>query len=312
MFREALPRAAVFLLGFLLFAAPYLVYLRGETGTWTVSGKAKINTIVGGFDADPESVERHTQNGPVKDFAIYFASNLLEVHKALPVLFPLLLWPLVGLGLFRSPWSRSRSDREVLMVSFGLVTIAGYAAAVVQLRYLYVLLPILLGWTAAGIVNFAYWFSKTASFRVKDIQLDLRPQTISAIAVAAVFLYVLPLNFYMRTADQRWQTGGYEERDAGLWIRGNAGANSYIFSASRRPAFHAQARQLTPGTKNLDVILADIKQEKVDYVVTSERSLTRNAFLTGLDEILRLDPDFELVYENHPRAGYGVMIFRRR
>ena len=308
---KSLPRIAVLLFSFFLVATPYLLYLRSETGSWTVSGKARINTVVGGFDADPD-FEQYDENGLIREFSKYFLFNLGEVHKMFPALFPLLLWLFIGLGLFDRPWERERFEREVFLILFCLVTIVGYAAAVVQLRYFFVLLPVLLGWTARGIAKFAKWLSETAQSRGGRPALFLSQRALIALSITAVFLYVLPLNFYMRSTDRLWETSGYEERDAGLWLHQNGKTGLSVFSASRRPAFYADATQLTPKTENIDEILSEIKEQKADYVVISDRSLKRNPFLKGFDEILRNDPDFEVVYEKTPHKGYGISIFKRK
>ena len=310
--KTAFPQIAALLLGFSLFATPYVLYLRSETGMWTVSGKAKINTIVGEFNEGPDGLEPSVQNSPVKEFVKYFLLNLVEVQKMLSALFPLLLWLFISLGLFVVPWEKDRIEREMFLLLFVLVTVLGYAAAVVQLRYFYVLLPILFGWTANGIVRFVEWLLDTASRQNSEVTFLLRPRPLTVLAIAVVFLYVLPLNFYMRSNDRQWETSGYEEREAGLWLRQNAKTQPYVFSASRRPTFYAEARQLAPATENIDAILSEIKEQKVDYVVTSDRSLKRNTFLSGFDEILRNDSDFELVYEKKPRKGYGILIFKRK
>ncbi len=310
--KTALPHIAFLLLGFFLFATPYVWYLRNETGIWTVSGKARINTIAGELSTETDSFQPPTANGHIKEFIKYFLVNVVEVQKMFPALFPLLLWLFIGLGLFVSPWGKERLEREIFLILFCLVTIVGYAAAVVQLRYFYVLLPILFGWTARGIVKFAEWLHDTASRQNSETTFLLRPRSITVLAIAVIFLYVLPLNFYMRSSDRRWETSGYEERDAGLWLRQNAKTEPYVFSASRRPVFYAEARQLSPATENIEAIISEIKEQKVDYVFTSERSLKRNTFLKGFDEILRNDSDFELVYEKTPRTGYRICIFKRR
>ncbi|MGD9564404.1 MAG: glycosyltransferase family 39 protein [Pyrinomonadaceae bacterium] len=305
-------RVAAVLLGFLLFAAPYLSYLRHETGQWTVSAKAEINTIVGGLSDDSANLEQPVQNNSIKEFGKYFLLNLVNTHKSFPVLFPLFLWIFVGLGLFATPWKKGRLEREVFLTLFIVATVVGYAAAVIQLRYFYVLLPILIGWMARGLVYFGDRLNDAIAWRANIASGHSGTKWITIALIAAIFVYLLPLNFYVRSAERSWETVGYEERDAGLWLRRNAKAEPYVFSASRRTTFFAEARHLPPTTENMDGILTEIKEKQVDYVVTSDRSLKRNPFLAGLDKILLNDSDFELVYEETPRPGYGISIFRRR
>ena len=313
--RNSLPQVAALLLGFFLFAAPYIFYLRGETGKWTISGKTEINALMAKVGDSPEleNVGGSPSQKPARVFLKYFLLNLVEVNKIVPVMFPPLLFLLVGLGLFRNAWDKKRLEREVFLILFCLVTVLGYAAAVAQLRYFLILLPILFGWSACGIVNFTKWLHDSAQGQVgRKASALLSPPSLVALSIIAVYLYVLPLNFYMRSTERSWEISGYEERDAGLWLKQNAKPDSLIFSASRRPVFYSEARQLPPTTTEIAEIMAAIKEQKVDYIVTSERSLKRNPYLKGFDDILRTDPAFELVYDNAERQGYRISILKMR
>lgn len=313
--KESMPQATVLLLGFLLFAAPYLLYLRSETGRWTLSGKTEINSLLAKVGDSPEREQIAESATPksVRIFVKYFLINLTEFHKAFPSLLPPALLLLLGLGLFRDGWGNSRREREIYLLLFCVVTLAGYAAAVVQLRYFYVLLPVLFGWIACGIVNFSVWVTHTFKRGGGTIENGTPgSNVVIALVLVAIYLYLLPLNLYTSSTERLWETGGYEEREAGLWLKKNVTPNSLIFSASRRPAFYSGARQLPPKTSDLDENVATIKHQKADYVVTSERSLKRNPYLKDLAETLRNDPEFDLVYEFDRKEGYGVRIFKRR
>jgi hypothetical protein len=181
------------------------------------------------------------------------------------------------------------------------------------MRYFLILLPILFGWTACGVVNIAKWLHDSAQGQVvRKATALLSPPSLVALSIIAIYLYVLPLNFYMRSTERSWEISGYEERDAGLWLKQNAKPDSLIFSASRRPVFYAEAKQLSPTTTDIAEILAAIKEQKVDYIVTSERSLKRNPFLKELTEIVKNDPGFEPVYEYNEKQGYQVLIFKSK
>ncbi len=315
LLRRSIPLIAIFLIGFSLMATPYIVYLRSETGSWTVSGKYKINTILGGMNDPGESngEDSTDQDKPALAFAKYFFINLGATQKSLSLLVPSLLFLFVGLGLFRYRWNRDRLVRETYLIMFCLVTVGGYAAAVVQLRYLYVLLPLLFGWIANGIVVYSDWLfgsmHKWISNRrtLRYIRMSTVPLTI-----LFVYLYVFPLNFFMLSADQRWRVRGYEEREAGLWLKKNAPPSPLVFSASKRPVFYAEGTQVVPKSYELAEVLSDIESRHVQYVITSERSIKRNPFLTELDPILREDPKFEVVYDKTDRPGYQITIYRMK
>ena len=312
--KVSIPQVTALLLGFMLFAAPYLFYLRSEIGRWTLSGKTEINSLMAKVGDSPEREQITESLAPksARIFAKYFLINLTEFHKAFPTLMPPALLLLMGLGLFRDRWEVSRRKREFYLILFCLVTLAGYAAAVVQLRYFYVLLPILFGWVAYGIVSVSIWAADTFGDRAGIMEnRDRGSNLVIAFVLVVIYVYVLPLNFFMTSSDRLWETSGYEERDAGLWLKRNVSPTALIFSASRRPVFYAEARQLPPTTNDLEEIYATIKDQKADYVVTSERSLRRNPYLEDLPKILRTDPNFEQVYE-FKKEGHGVLIFRQK
>ena len=114
----------------------------------------------------------------------------------------------------------------------------------------------------------------------------------------------------MRDTARAWQEVAYEERAAGLWLKEHSKTLPLIFSASRRPVFYAEGRQLSPSKRDLHEILAEIKTSRVDYVVTSDRSLKRNPYLSGLTDILQNSPEFELVYQQEEYPGYKIFIFK--
>jgi hypothetical protein len=243
-------------------------------------------------------------------FVKYFALNLIEANKIFPILVPSLLFILIGLALFTDQWNSERVFREAYLMIFCLITVIGYSAAVVQMRYFYVLLPIFFVWIARGSLKWSEWARRMVPDRLSSRLFTT--QRAVALCILAVFLYVLPLNFYMRPADDAWSSRAYEERDAGLWLRQADKSSPLIFSASFRPVFYAQGRPLTPKTKELSEITDYILTNRADYVVTSDRSLKRHPYLKDLDGLLQHDPRYERVYDNRDKAGYRISIFRVR
>jgi hypothetical protein len=304
--RKPLIQIAALLLGFSILAAPYLFYLRSETGAWTISAKSNLN-----FAAGIYSEEGLPEEGETENFASVVAYNLLDIHKNFPYLFPIFLLIFVALGLFGERWDKSRLERETYLFLFCLVTIAGYAATVVQTRYFYVLLPVLFGWTARGIVQMQQWLKDSMrSWLPESFSYSADSRAVISLCLIFIYLYVLPLNFFMQSREKAWQTSAYEERDAGLWLRKNGKPSAYIFSATQRPVFYAEGKQMSPASTDLKNIFAEIKAGGVDYVIASDRSLKRNPYMTGFEELLKNSPQFELIYENNEHPNYKISIFK--
>lgn len=301
------------LIGFSLLATPYLFYLKKETGIWTISGKVQANTIVGGFEAPVDEENDDPGELGVKSFMKYFVMNLVRVQKSISYVVPSFLFIFIGLGLFSSRWNKRRFLREMYLILFCVLTILGYAAAVVQDRYLYILLPVFLGWIAYGIVKLENWFQKSKQTFLPNRVLELiNGKTFIAICLIAVYAYVFPIHFFVRTQERAWEETAYEERDAGLWLQENGNPSALVFSAVLRPVFYSGQSHLPLTTKNIEETLRQIKEKKVDYVITSDRSLIRNPSLKGFAELLENSADFELVYEQKGHPNYKISIFKAK
>lgn len=315
--RRRLIQIGALLLGFVIFAAPYIFYLRTATGNWTISGKTAINTVAAELPeaeemreggGDPATLSNY-QKARIIFEAVYF--NLITVHQSFPSFLPPLLLMLVALGLFRERWDAEKVGRESYLIAFCLITVLGYVVAVVQLRYFYLLLPIFFGWTARGIVQAEKWFYETLQSSLpRKFPNFGNARPFAALCLIFIYFYVLPLNFFVRSHEETWAEVAFEERAAGLWMKAQGKPSPLIFSVTRRPVFYAEGKQLPPTTTDAGEIFAEIKNAPVDYVVTGERSLKRHPFLKSLSEMLRNAPEFELVYENKEQPDYKILVFR--
>lgn len=300
--------------GFFLFASPYMFYLKSETGIWTISGKIQANTIVGDFEANENSSNtENIENEKLsfKSFTKYFILNLMQIQKSLSYLVPSFLFIIIGLGLFARRWNKRRFLRETYLIFFCILTILGYAAAVVQDRYLFILLPIFLGWISFGIVHLTIWFRNSIqNLQNNSFFLFLTQKAAISIILILVYAYIFPINFFVRTKEKAWAETAYEERDAGLWLKNNSNPSSLVFSAVLRPVFYSENRHLPLTTNTIDDTIKNIKEKNVEFIITSDRSLVRNPSLKGLTEVLLNSPEFELVYERKDFTDYKISIFK--
>ncbi|MGD9628389.1 MAG: glycosyltransferase family 39 protein [Pyrinomonadaceae bacterium] len=334
--RETILQVSSILLGFALLSVPYLLYLKSETGSWTISGKMGKNFASGVFSeeqtkgAPTRSLEDSTDDSrpTIKNLASNFFFNLREAHKAIGELMPIFLLLLAGLGLFGEKLSEERLKREAFLVAFCFLTIVGYAATWVLERYLYILFPIFFGWIALGIIRLERWYRESVSDWTFGRYLSrINYHSFVALCLVLVYLYVFTTNFYVRSSASSWQQAAYEERDAGKWIKENGKSNPNLFTESYRPAFYADGIQYWSESTDLEVIMSQIKQCKgdslitsgppnrdckIDYVVSSERSLRGNPFLENFTDVLRNDPEFTLVYETDKQPGYKISVFEHK
>lgn len=321
--RHSLLQIAALLLGFAILASPYIFYLRSETGSWTISGKTKVNTVASEYlytsseeNNDSEGAAPISQSQPSKvqagkDIVKKTAINLFNIHNDFPYLLPLFLLSLVTLGLFGERWGKERLKRETYLFLFCFLTILGYAAAVVQTRYFYILLPVFFGWIACGILRLEGWFHESfQNWFPNKPSYPYRPVFFIIPCIILIYFYTLPLNFFMRSEDKAWRSKAYEEREAGLWLKENGKASSTIFSASLRTVLYAEGNAISPETTDANAILEQLKDCSIDYIALSERSLKRSPYLADVNKAVRNDPEFQLVYQNVRKPGYEIWIFK--
>ncbi len=316
--RRSLAPIFVLLLGFAVFAAPYVFYLRSATGNWTISGKTEINTIAGELSEEELQPEKDTLPAGLnvhksKILIESFLTNLIIIHKGFPYLLPVFLLMLVALGLFSESWNTEKLKREGYLILFCLTTVVGYAVATIQTRYFYVLLPIFFGWIARGILQTERRFHELIhNHSSGNFRQFFTSQRLTIVALAAMYFYVLPLNFFVRSQASAWKDAAFEERDAGVWLKQNGKPSPLIFSGSFRPIFYAEGRPFPIKTTDAKELLAQIKDTRADYVVTGERSLKRHPYLKDFNDYLINSPEFELVYETEKPDGYRIWIFALR
>lgn len=305
-------RIAALIIGFFIVAAPYLIYLKVETGTWTVSGKVEANIMAGALkdegDSDLGNLAQHGQTTENIFKNLFYGTRYAQIFLA--SILPLFLVILSSLGLFRSIWKRERLWRELYLLLFCILTIGGYIFSVVLERYLYVLLPVFIAWIARGIVEAEQWYlNSVKEWRMPRLLTFLSPRGFVPVCLVLIFFYMFTANFYVRSAESAWQGAAFEERDAGKWIRKNASPNSLMFSPSFRPIFYGEGEQFWTDTTDPKILMSEIKEKQVRYVILNDRSYKKFPYLREFNEVLRKSEDFKLVYEREDMPGYKISIF---
>lgn len=316
--KRRLIQMSVLTLGFAILATPYLVYLHGQTGTWTISAKVQTNIAGGAFsdnalerslkamEVDPDADERSLK-------ALFFNTllNLREAHVVFSSLIPPFLAILVGLGLFCTRWDRERTVREGYLIAFCLVTVAGYVMSFVIERYFLVLLPVFFVWIARGILFLRDWYEESSlEWNLGAGRKILRSSQIPSLLLVLMILYLSPTLFFIRSKESAWQSRAFSERDAGVWLRENGQVKSKVFAFSSVPIFYSDYEGFWTDAKDPDEILRQILSNNVGYVLDSERSYTKRPHLADLTERLKVDPRFERIYERNEFPGNRVAIYR--
>lgn len=332
----------ILLTGFLVFFLPYVIFIHQKTGLWTISQKLFSNSTFNDSDRgmlkltddgqttmqdriwwdvyqtenkQPQisrSVEHGSANGTssrfdITELTLKTLNNLkkqLKEHTRTILPFPFLL--IAAIGFFMGQWTMQRAAKETYLLSFVACTFLGYAVTVIELRYLYALIPILLGWVAFGIASFGDFVSKTFE-RYLRAGSKIKPVLIQTLILILLAISLEPLfSFYFGPA--QIQDTPLEEKLAGLWLKDHSEPGSLVMAPNATVAFYAGARHTFLPDEEFSTILEYARRKKVDYVVLNERRLRNRQDAFRLAE--EHSNELKLVFQDSQIQNYEVRIYR--
>ena len=217
------------LVGFLLLAGPYLIYLRNSLGYWTLSGKVMHNLLQ---DTGGGAVVGQTDMGFLLSHAGAMARRVLEnaylfEKYALPDLFPGLLVLAVLPGLLHRPRGSDWGASQGLLLAAALPPFATLAFHV-EARVFLPSLPFLLPMAATGVLAAAKWCARD------------RTSTVWTTGLAALFVLAL-LPFSLRLALHP-DPGAALYRQAAGWVAATQPADVTIMDRKPFIAFYTGRR----------------------------------------------------------------------
>lgn len=318
--------ALLFLLGFVLLAAPYLIYIHQTTHHWVISEKLvhlsetyewrKLDESKQGTLADKVWEGRSEISEPSKKgfdvklsyahFAKKMAGGLIPVITRTVKLLPKLLIPFLLLGLITG-WSRERAFKELFVVLFIVSTLFGYAFIPIT-RYLLPILPLLLCWIAKGIVEFEEVFTKLVQkyWRPSLVTSNVRWGAIAIIIAIFAITTVPSLIYQFRNSGRGLY---WEQKQVAEWIKENSAKPPLILSTKNWPTFYAGGEHLFTPDETYPVIIDYAKRKKVDFLVVEEEPIdvTPNLkFLLNKDNTAELS----LVYSQDQIPGYKILVYK--
>lgn len=297
-------RAPVFFAaGFLLFALPYVAYLFQHTGRLMISGKTGIVVFLspyfvelGGLGHDLltslDSTGREIMWLSPEQFDISFVRSVLQdpagfvrlVRANLALTQAGLLEVLVGpwlmavafLGLFAQPWRGRRLAAEAFWLA-ALLPLAVLLISKVETRYLIPLVPVLLVWTAHGLVSLGYWLVGTWD----QVRRLVRPAAAASAAslsrraaIAAVVLLVIVVAIALRMqattalVEQAKLTPSHEA--AGLWLAQNSLEGEAIMTRARELALYGDRPLVALPRGDWATVLDYGRARGADYLVIDD------------------------------------------
>lgn len=228
---------AVLFFGFVLLAAPYVLYLRRDTGNWLISRKAGLILSLGLADHDPSgepvsmresdqvSVGRMISARPFN----YAKKVFIDAFRSLGAYFEAVHYsylPFLFIGWFFFFRGRFWEKEDFLLAVFILFYLAAFSLLYVNRRYAVALVPLSLAWVSVGFLAIE-GYSHTRWGR--------RGTLLTGLVLVFFFLGTLPKTL---------QAIGREKfylREAGAYLKGKPGKPT-IVTTSARVAFYAEGR----------------------------------------------------------------------
>lgn len=295
--------------GFALLAAPYLLYLRGKTGAWTLSAKIQTHmwqgTRAAGDDINPA---RMSLVPDATTAAVQLTKALRSEYEIFNLIFPPAFVLLVGLGLFRRRWDGERALRELYLFSFVVAAFVGYAVTLPNIRFMVPLLPILLCWLSAGVIEFDGWAAGTLSRWNVARKFAPRVRKLIVPLVCAVLLAsLLPMTIYLLRGD-KWDDYGGQKR-AAEWIKAHDSTPSPVIMATVSvAAFYAGGKHVALVDEDYAALIARARGKQVRYLVVNERNI-KNTQLRSLLDGQSIHPGLRRVYELDEAPGHKILVY---
>jgi 4-amino-4-deoxy-L-arabinose transferase-like glycosyltransferase len=227
-------RVAFLLAGFFILAAPYILYLRWDTGSWLISRKAGMILSMGLAEHDPDSEQvgmKESDRTSVIDMiashpAAYAKKVFVDFFRSLGVYFEAIHYsylPFLLIGCALSFRGRFWEQKEVLIAATIVLYLIAFSLLYVNRRYAVPLAPLSLGWVGMG---FAYMEDYLR------VRWGRRGLLLTGIAIVVFLVGTLPKTL---------QAIGQEKlylREAGIYLKGKPG-NPIIVTTNARVAFYA-------------------------------------------------------------------------
>lgn len=267
------------LLCFLVFAFPYVLWVRAETGVWTISPKAweslglgfsmleKMRAVYAPYQHPTDTAETDDSDKSVLEWAKGLVKRYVvageEVYtEHVTKIFPPLLLLFLGMGVFAGGWTEGKTF---------LLVLGGIACAIVPLvgtndRYSMQTIPFLVPLVGFGIA-------------AAQEKIGRWPQGIPQWLGGHVLVIVVLLTLLPRTFAEYLKPSVYPlaERELGEWMREHIPREAILMSGFRDPwvSYYFYGKKqfgglpILPET-TLEQVLALARDRHVDYLILSE------------------------------------------
>ncbi len=319
---------------FLLFFAPYLVYLRAMTGEWHLSGKASGNAQVlkayHGRSQDGVDVKfRFNKSGDGFDIAKgeglgkllreepeLFFLNIRTNISAIPGLFngamPWYLLFFAAAAFIFSPWKRRHLFANACIISICSPLVI-YILFFVQQRGFHPYISALCVMTGAGMCLTGNLLDKTRMSATLRLWL---PLLLLALPLAVYYIYQdvpgakLPYHYEQDGARR-------DDKHIGQRLKKLLPPDAVLMTRSGRIAFYAEKPMIIPPQESYGEIIAYAHKNKSTHLVVTPQLMTMRPQLEPLFGPLINPgapfvppPEFRLVYMGEEAGGLPYIVYQ--
>jgi 4-amino-4-deoxy-L-arabinose transferase-like glycosyltransferase len=260
------------LLGFLLFALPYIYYLSLDTGYWGAFSRKAAGTLRVGMGESglldavgPQSIPDLRSMTFVQFLTkhpfLYMKKVALDLGPSVGVYFEALHYsyaPFFLLGLIPLIRKRFWGREDLLLLTFVLFYLLGFALIYVNRRFALQMVPVSLGWTAVGLLWSWAYLKKSLSRKVFQVAFSVMAAIFLAGTLGKTLKPFSSEKAYVREA------GWYLKR-----LRPSGDLRLLVFD--RRIAFYAESKPIFLDKLQEPNLLQHLREGKADYLATEAR-----------------------------------------
>ncbi len=223
-------------------------------------------------------------------------------------LFPqaLLLW--LAWGWFARGWTRERTLKELFLLASALPVLS-FILFFIQARYIVAFIPVMILWTARGLLEFSDWLTGTvAAVRnpASSAAEGVRPQSTSVSEFWRAAFRIIPIILVMAAllamhptvVRQVTDVGSVrpEHRSVGEYLAGIVSRDAVVMSRYPAIAFHADARWVPTPNATWPEIVNYARHKGVKYFVIDERELRYRPQFKDLVNGGAVPPQLKLIH----------------
>lgn len=303
---RTLAHLGIYLLAFVLLAAPYMIFTYRHSGKWMVTGKLGITYDIGEavLERDPVLYDKVTASLDSAGKEILWWSNqrfeqsILDIFLDNPTkflrriwrnlrqmqaylfsstIFPLFLLAPVVLGWFRYPWSRRRCGLEVILW-FGILPVLSFLPFHIEVRFFSPAFPAMLIWVAVGLRDMGAWLAETLAhwrfghIRKGQVEYLKRWQPRAVVLLSALLMVYLGFT-HARVIERGSQDLSYAHKEIGLWLKKYAPPDAAIMSRDLAISLYAERGFVASPRADYATYLDYARRKGATYLVVDEREL---------------------------------------